>query len=117
MRTVEFTFANGPDRFTKVVRKLGDVLSAFEEFNLRVSVLKTNPHMKNFYDKLQEIEKISKIVSDIVTEFNVFQKSWLFLNGIFSRSILSEQLATEKKLYNNISVFYRNTLKGLIQTP
>lgn len=117
MRTVEFSFDHGPDKFTRVVKRLSDVLSAFEEFNLRVSVLKTNPHMKNFYDKLQEIEKISRIVSVIITEFNLFQKSWLFLNGIFSRSSLSEKLATEKKLYNNISNFYRTTLKGLIQTP
>ena len=117
MRTVEFSFDQGPDRYTRVVKKLSDVLFAFEEFNLRVSVLKTNPHMKNFYDKLQEIDKISRIVSDIITEFNLFQKSWLFLNGIFSRSSLSEQLNTEKKLFNNISTFYRATLKGLILTP
>jgi len=73
MKSVEFNFDNGPDKYTRVVRKLVDILFIFEEFNLRVSVLKTNPYMKNFYDKLQEIDKISRVVADIITEFNVFQ--------------------------------------------
>jgi len=44
----------------------------FEEFFLRASVLKTNPHIKNFFEKLQEIEKIIKVVVEIINEWTTF---------------------------------------------
>lgn len=97
-----------------MVKKLGDILATFDELNLRVSVLKTNPHMKNFYDKLTEIEKIVRVVTDIINEWIMFQKNWLFLNGIFSRATIGESLSIELKLFTNITVFFRNTIKSLL---
>ena len=44
----------------------------FEEFFLRASVLKTNPHIRNFLDKLIEIEKIMKNVVELVNEWAIF---------------------------------------------
>ena len=55
----------------------------FEEFFLRVSVLKTNPHIRNFYEKLLEIEKIIKNVVELINEWAVFQRNIIYLNGIF----------------------------------
>lgn len=52
MRAVEFYFDFSHDRSIKVIKFMEELIAQFEEFNLRVSVLKTNPHMKNFYEKL-----------------------------------------------------------------
>ena len=70
--------------------------------------------MKNFYDKLTEIEKIVRVVTDIINEWIMFQKNWLFLNGIFSRATIGESLSIELKLFTNITVFFRNTIKSLL---
>ena len=50
MRAVEFDFEMAPDGITQLCKGIPDVNSRFEEFFLRVNVLKTNPHMKNFFD-------------------------------------------------------------------
>lgn len=63
--------------------KLPELISMFEEFSLRVSVLKTNPHIRNFYDKLLEIEKIIKNVLELINEWAAFQRNFIYLNGIF----------------------------------
>jgi hypothetical protein len=55
----------------------------FEEFYLRASVLKTNPHIKNFFEKLLEVEKIIKAVVEIINEWTIFQRNFVYLNGIF----------------------------------
>ena len=52
MRAVEFTFQVQADGETVVVLRLPDIIGMFEEFYLRASVLKTNPHIKNFFEKL-----------------------------------------------------------------
>lgn len=44
----------------------------FEEFYLRVSVLKTNPNIRNFVDKLLEVERIIKNVVELVNEWADF---------------------------------------------
>ena len=57
MKSVEFEFEMAPDNETKLFKNISDINTRFEEFQLRVNVLKTNPHMKNFYDKLTDIDK------------------------------------------------------------
>ena len=57
MKGVEFEFETAPDNETKLTKGIPDIMSRFEEFHLRTNVLKTNPHIRNFNDKLIEIEK------------------------------------------------------------
>lgn len=71
MRHVEFEFETSPDNETKLCRGIPDVNSFFEEFYLRVNVLRTNPHMKNFFEKLYEIEKTVKSVIEILIDFAI----------------------------------------------
>lgn len=73
MKSVEFEFTNAafnPD--IRVVKKIEDVVQKFNEFLLRVQVLKMNPYMRNFFDRLLEIEKTGKSVIEIVLEFQTF---------------------------------------------
>ena len=97
MRHVEFEFETAPDNETKLCKGIPDIGSLFEEFYLRVNVLRTNPHMKNFFEKLYEIEKTVKSVLEILVDFTILQRNWLYLNGIFSRSEINKQLAHEVK--------------------
>ena len=50
MRTVEFEFEFAQDGSTIIVTKLVELVGMFEEYSLRISVLKSNPNIKNFYD-------------------------------------------------------------------
>ena len=72
MRAGEFDFEMAPDGITQLCKGIPDVNSRFEEFFLRVNVLKTNPHMKNFFDKLIEIEKTVKMVLEILIDWTIF---------------------------------------------
>lgn len=44
----------------------------FEEYFLRIGVLKTNPNVKNLIDRLLEIERIIKNVLELVNEWAEF---------------------------------------------
>ena len=92
MKHVEFEFEAAPDNETKLCKGIPDIESLFEEFNLRVNVLKTNPHMKNFFEKLYEIEKTIKSVTEILVDFSILQRNWLYLSGIFNRSDINRSL-------------------------
>ena len=55
-----------------IVLKIHELIYAFDEFQMRASILKTNPFVKNFYEKMNELEKIVKIVLEILNEWQVF---------------------------------------------
>lgn len=60
----EFEFEFLPDGVTSIIIHLPELISMFEDFYLRIGVLKTNPSIRNFVDKLIELEKIIKSVVD-----------------------------------------------------
>ena len=48
MRAVEFDFEFAQDGTTIIVTKLTELVGMFEEYALRISVLKSNPNGRNF---------------------------------------------------------------------
>lgn len=100
----------------KVVKSLESVVLQFNEFVLRVSVLKMNPYMRNFFDKLLEIEKTAKQVLEIVLEFETLQNKWVFLSNILAGSI-SEGLTSELKVWSNVDKFFKFTTKTINDNP
>ena len=117
MKHVEFEFETAPDNETKLCKGIPDINSLFEEFHLRVNVLKTNPHMKNFQERLHEIEKTVKAVIEILIDFTILQRNWLYLNGIFSRSEINKQLNSEVKLFTSVDQTFKGHLKSIVQSP
>lgn len=55
-----------------VVTRLPELIIMFEEFFLRASVLKTNPNIRNFFEKLLDVEKIIKNVVELINEWALF---------------------------------------------
>ena len=117
MRSVEFEFLIQSDGETVTITRLPDLISMFEEFFLRVSVLKTNPHIKNFYEKLLEIEKIIKNVVELINEWAVFQRNFVYLNGIFVLDEIAKSLPVESKFFLQVQQLYMTTTHSLQTTP
>lgn len=66
MMAVEFEFSLQGDGVTIAVIKLAEVKTIFEEFGLRLAALKTNPHIRNFLEKLLELERTIKSVVELL---------------------------------------------------
>ena len=117
MKAVEFEFSVQSDGETVVVTRLPDLISMFEEFFLRVSVLKTNPHIRNFYENLQAIEKIIKNVMELITEWAVFQRNFVYLNGIFVLEEITKSLPAESKFFAQVQTLYNQTTQSFQAAP
>jgi len=66
---VVFEFENGPSADVKIIKQLQELLYKFEEFQVRVQLLKMNPYIKNFFEKLIEIEKMIKQTLELLNEY------------------------------------------------
>lgn len=115
--TKKFQFENGPSFNTKLCKDLDGVIYDFEEFMVKVQLLKMNPFIKSFVEKLLELEKILKYAIEILQELDGFQSSWLYLQAIFSQNILADSLAFEIGLWKNIDQFFKTTIKSFVEQP
>ena len=102
MRTVEFEFEFAQDGSTIIVTKLTELVGMFEEYFLRISVLKSNPNIKNFYEKLLDIERIIKNVTELINEWTEFQRNFIYLNAIFVLDEIQTALPSETKFFLQI---------------
>lgn len=102
MRTVEFEFEFAQDGSTIIVTKLTELVGMFEEYFLRISVLKSNPNIKNFYEKLLDIERIIKNVTELINEWTEFQRNFIYLNAIFVLDEIQTASPSETKFFVQI---------------
>jgi dynein heavy chain len=99
MRSAEFDFEFTQDGTTIIVKKLPELIVMFEEYFLRIGVLKTNPNVKNLIDRLLEIERIIKNVLELVNEWAEFQKNFVYLHGIFVLEEIQKALPEETRIF------------------
>jgi dynein heavy chain, axonemal len=109
IKSHEFKFELLPDQVTLIVVQLAELISAFEEFFLRIGVLKTNPNIKNFVDKLMELEKVIKAVIDQINEWAELQRNFIYLFGIFNQMEMRNNLPTESKMFYGIKNLFETT--------
>jgi len=90
------------------------VQTLFAEFMLKVGVLKMNPYMRSFFDRLLEIEKICKQVLEIMAEFVILQNKWVYLQKVFDCE-LPQSLASEIKIWKVVDKFFCGIIRGMFE--
>jgi dynein heavy chain len=99
MRSAEFEFEFTQDASMIIVNKLPELIIMFEEYSLRIGVLRTNPNVKNLIDRLLEIERIIKNVLELLHEWAIFQRNFVYLHGIFVLEEIQSVLPEETRLF------------------
>ena len=55
-----FDFESAPDGITQITKKVGHAVTKFEEYSVRINVLKTNPNSRNLQERSGPLETIIK---------------------------------------------------------
>jgi len=62
-------------------------------------VLKSSPFVKNFYDRVIELERAIKGTIELIHDWDSFQKNWVYLDNIFSTQEIRRILNKESALF------------------
>lgn len=117
MAAVAFEFQVQPDGETVAVTRLPELTTLFEELYLRAGVLKTNPHIRNFLEKLLELEKTLKSVVDLIGEWADFQRNFIYLNGVFQLDEITQALPAEAKFFLQVQALYTTATQAFQAAP
>ena len=93
------------------------MIAIFGEYALRVAALKTNPHVRNFLEKLLELEKTIKTVSELLDEWVIFQRNYLYLSGIFALEEITRALPRESKAFLHVQALYSSSTTAFKAAP
>jgi dynein heavy chain len=68
--------------------------------------------MKNFYEKLQDIERVVNFVLECLSEWQVFQRHWIYLEEIFSLPEIQKQLEAQCRRFIGIDTQFKAITRG-----
>jgi dynein heavy chain len=117
IKTMELMFEHAPKKETKLVSSIDITISKVQEILIRTQVIAVSPYKTNFKDRLAELEHICKAVLEVLTEFDMFQKKWLFLRTIFSSDTVQDTLETEMGIWVTLDTWFKHTILGLLNNP
>lgn len=80
---------------------------------MRLQVIRSNPFVRNFYEKMQELDRVIRLCLETLQEWQTFQRKWIYLEEIFALPEIRKQLEKEAKRFKStIDAYFRACTKG-----
>eukprot|EP00912_Choanoflagellata_sp_UC4_P002384 UC4_evm1s1504 len=76
-----------------------------------------SPYKAAFEEQISDWELKLRITQDVIEEWISVQRTWLYLEPIFSSPDIQQQLPTESKRYNNMERTWRRIMDNCNRTP
>lgn len=99
---------------------LGDIeemLGALDESCATLSTIAGNRYVAVIRDEVNKWKEWLNTMQDIMEEWIVFQKNWMYLENIFMSSDIKRQLMTESQTFEQADKFYKNLMKKISGSP
>ena len=80
-----------------ILKEVEEVITQLEDDSLQVSTMMGSKFVNEIKEEVQEWETRLGYISDVIDEWLTFQKSWMYLESIFSAEDIQQQLKAESK--------------------
>lgn len=90
-----------------VLGPMEEIMQVLEDNSMNLQSMAASPFIGPFMGAVQKWEKALTLVSEIVDEWLVVQRKWLYLEGIFIDGDIRDQLPDEAKKFDDIDKAFR----------
>eukprot|EP00767_Chilomastix_cuspidata_P003405 gnl/Chilomastix_cuspidata/3528.p1 GENE.gnl/Chilomastix_cuspidata/3528~~gnl/Chilomastix_cuspidata/3528.p1 ORF type:complete len:4397 (+),score=382.77 gnl/Chilomastix_cuspidata/3528:1904-13192(+) len=108
---------HGSSRNLFILGSVEDVTTQLEDSIATVSTIRSSRHVTAIEELVDHWDKQLSLLSDTLDEWLNVQKSYLYLENIFSASDIQRQLVTESKMFQETDVFWRKLMLGVRDYP
>ena len=84
---------------------------------MRIGVLRSDPNIRNFMEKLAELEKIIRCSIDFLKEWANFQRNYVYLFGIFGLVEMRTQMPGSSKMFLSVKKLYDTSMHEFKESP
>eukprot|EP01135_Chromosphaera_perkinsii_P003004 Nk52_evm26s232 gene=Nk52_evmTU26s232 len=102
---------------TYVMKISEEGLQLLDDHIVMTQSMSFSPFKKVFEDRLNKWEMKLKTTQDVMDEWAACQRSWLYLEPIFSSEDINRQLPTESKRYQTMDKIWRKIMNNAHQNP
>ncbi|KAK2152282.1 hypothetical protein LSH36_335g03002 [Paralvinella palmiformis] len=114
---VLFEILSYKDTGTYILRASEDVSQLLDDHIVMTQSMSFSPYKKPFEERISTWESKLKTTQDVLDEWLLCQRQWLYLEPIFSSDDINRQLPTESKRYQTMERLWRKIMKNAKENP
>ena len=99
------------------ITKVEDVLTQLEDHQVSVQTMLGNRYVAEIKQLIEEWDKKLRLVQDVIDEWLICQKQWMYLENIFSAPDIQKQLPRETTKFQGVDRFWRELMLRTNKNP
>ena len=102
---------------TFILKASEDISQLLDDHIVMTQSMSFSPFKKPFEERISTWESKLRTTQDVLDEWLQCQRSWLYLEPIFSSDDINRQLPTESKRYQTMERLWRKIMKNAKENP
>ena len=115
--TVELQLMAYRETGTFVIKVDEQVTQQLDDHIVMAQSMSFSPYKKPFEERITNWEQQLSLVSEVLDEWVVLQRQWMYLEPIFNSEDIQHQLPLESKRFSSVDRTWRKTLQQANLTP
>ena len=105
------------DTGTYIMKSAEESAQLLDDHIVMTQAMSFSPYKKAFEDRITTWENKLRVTQDVLEEWSLCQRNWLYLEPIFSSEDIQRQLPTESKRYQKVDYLWRRTMDAAARNP
>ena len=102
---------------TSIIKIAEEVTQQVDDHMMMTQSMTFSPFKKPFEERINQWENKLKITADVLEEWIQCQRSWLYLEPIFSSEDITRQLPVESKRFQTMDRIWRKVMRNCKENP
>ena len=115
--SLAFQICSYKDSGTYIMKGSDDIQQALDDHMVMTQSLSFSPFKKQFEAEIDQWESSLRLVQDILDEWILCQRNWLYLEPIFQSEDIARQLPNEWKRFSEVNKTWKDLLEKSHSTP
>lgn len=102
---------------TSVVKGIDDIQALLDDHIVKTQGIRGSPFVKPIEKEVKDWEAKLLYIQDLLEQWLNCQRSWLYLEPIFSSDDIQRQMPSEAKRFGQVNVLWRSTMEAVVENP
>ncbi|KAL3667786.1 hypothetical protein V7S43_007337 [Phytophthora oleae] len=114
---VEFQTAPYRETGTYLLRSTDDIVALLDDHLVKTQTMRGSPYIKSIEKDCKAWEKKLQYSQQLLDEWMACQRTWLYLEAIFSSEDIMRQMPTEARRFASVDALWRKTMEDTVTDP
>ncbi|RLN55940.1 hypothetical protein BBJ29_006588 [Phytophthora kernoviae] len=114
---VEFQTAPYRETGTFLLRSTDDIVALLDDHLVKTQTMRGSPYIKSIEKDCKAWEKKLQYSQQLLDEWMACQRTWLYLEAIFSSEDIMRQMPTEARRFASVDALWRKTMEDTVADP